>query len=133
MDSKARIELIRKGNEAFNAKDFTRAKELFTQAEYSDGLIRLGDHFMYERRLPLLAYGYYLKAGARNKIEDLHRRMVAAIGEWIGTDKIKPEFQSAAPDKKRPAYVDTDAEGMVRVPVSGPLLQQARRILDGKR
>ncbi|MDH5657652.1 MAG: hypothetical protein OEZ34_17185, partial [Spirochaetia bacterium] len=71
MDSRQRAELIRKGNEAFNSGDYPLAKKLFLQSQYKDGLIRLGDYYMYEKRLPLLAYGYYQKAGATSKIEDL--------------------------------------------------------------
>lgn len=158
MDSKTRIELIRQGNEAFNAGDYPRARDLFTRASYSDGLIRLGDHYMYERRLPLLAYGYYRRAGATDKINDLHRRMVGAISAWIGSDKLKPEFQAelagmASAGAGNPAhqrnpgspgnpgapagsasggrrqYVNTDSDGMVRVPVNTDLLKQARNIL----
>lgn len=123
-----RIELIRKGNEAFNQGDYALARDCFLKAGYGDGLIRLGDYYMYEKRLPLLAYGYYKKAGARDRIEDLHRRMVAALGAWIGQDKLKPEFQN----RQHARYVGTDADGMVRVPVSGDLLRKARQILDSK-
>lgn len=123
-----RIELIRKGNEAFNKGDYSLARDCFLKAGYGDGLIRLGDYYMYEKRLPLLAYGYYKKAGARDRIEDLHRRMVAALGAWIGQDKLKPEFQN----RQHARYVGTDADGMVRVPVSGDLLRRARQILDSK-
>lgn len=141
MDSKTRIDLIRQGNEAFNTGDYPKARDLFTRASYSDGLIRLGDHYMYERRLPLLAYGYYRRAGATEKINDLHRRMVGAISAWIGSDKLKPEFQDSltpgAPgggvgstaDHRQ--YVNTDSDGMVRVPVNTDLMRQARRILGG--
>lgn len=158
MDSKTRIELIRQGNEAFNAGDYPKARDLFTRASYSDGLIRLGDHYMYERRLPLLAYGYYRRAGATDKINDLHRRMVGAISAWIGSDKLKPEFQASmvgmapgaagsptnprnpgsqgnpdvsggAASSGRRQYVNTDSDGMVRVPVNTDLLKQARSIL----
>lgn len=155
MDSRTRIELIRQGNEAFNAGDYPKARDLFTRASYSDGLIRLGDHYMYERRLPLLAYGYYRRAGATDKINDLHRRMVGAISAWIGSDKLKPEFQAelaglasagagtpenagsranagapgGATSRGQRQYVNTDSDGMVRVPVNTDLLKQARNIL----
>lgn len=125
-----RIELIRKGNEAFNNGDYSLARDCFIKAGYGDGLIRLGDYYMYEKRLPLLAYGYYRKAGASDKIEDLHRRMVSALGEWIGQDKLKPEFRARNHPQAR--YVGTDADGMVRVPVSDDLMRRARQILDSK-
>lgn len=91
LDSKQRAEWIREGNAAFNAKDYPRAKQLFTRARYRDGLIRLGDYYMYERRLPLLAYGYYKQAQSTDRIADLQRRMVGALGQWLGRDKLRPE------------------------------------------
>jgi hypothetical protein len=127
LDSSTRAALIREGNEAFNAADYAKAKTLFLKAEYKDGLIRLGDYYMYERRLPLLAYGYYKKAGAKAKIEDIQRRMVAAIGEWLGRDKIKPE--SLVHTTKR--EIKTDGDGMVLVPVNPALKRAAQKILDG--
>lgn len=127
MDSKDRAELIRLGNQAFNAKDYPKAKEFFTLANYSDGLIRLGDHYMYDRRLPLLAYSYYKKAGASSKVEDLHRRMVGAIGEWLGRDKLKPE--SAAKVYHTPEQVRVDEDGLVGVAVPATLKQWAENFL----
>lgn len=94
---------------------------------------------MYERRLPLLAYGYYKKAGAKNKISDLHRRMIGAIGEWVGKDKIKEEslrelglgnFRSAAPEKSGTAAMKPDGDGMIPVPVSPILREAAKKILE---
>lgn len=49
MDSRERAETIRQGNRAFNEGDIRKARDLFIKAEYKDGLVRLGDHFMYEK------------------------------------------------------------------------------------
>jgi hypothetical protein len=131
MEAQERAELIRKGNQAFNEKNYTQARELFTKAGYKDGLIRLGDYYMYDRRLPLLAYGYYKRAGAKNKIEDLHRRMIGAFSQWIGEDKLKEESRKMLhPNTGKPIEVDSD--GMVRVPVASELLKQAKQILAEK-
>ena len=92
--AKSKSELIRLGNLAFQNGDYNQARQLFLKADYKDGLLRLGDYYMFERRLPLLAYGYYKKAGASDRIADLQRRMVGALGEWIGKDKIRPESVS---------------------------------------
>ncbi|MBI3395952.1 MAG: hypothetical protein HY042_08965 [Spirochaetia bacterium] len=127
MDSKERAELVRQGNAAFNAKDYPKAKECFTKANYGDGLVRLGDYYMFERRLPLLAYGYYKKAGAQTKIDDIKRRMIGAIGVWLGQDKIKPDsLAMAAPSAA--AKPTTAAPGMVDVPVSPELRDLARKL-----
>jgi|YNPMSStandDraft_2_1061718.scaffolds.fasta_scaffold03655_3 hypothetical protein len=117
------LEFIQKGKEAFKKKDYRLAKEYFLKANYKEGLIQLGDYYMYEKRLPLLAYGYYKKAGATEKVEDLHRRMILALGKWIGEDKIKPESLQ----KFKSQQVDKD--GWIKVNVDPQLLETARNIL----
>lgn len=89
MDTKLRAQLIREGNQAFNAGDIRKARELFLKTNYQDGLVRLGDHFMYERKLPMLAFGYYKKAGRQDKEDEIFQRMVMALSEWLGKDKFK--------------------------------------------
>jgi hypothetical protein len=84
MDSKKRAELIREGNAAFNSKDYAKAKQLYLETNYKDGLIRLGDYYMYDRKLPMLAYGYYKKAGHTQKIDEIFQRMIYALGELLG-------------------------------------------------
>ena len=127
----SRAELIRKGNEAFNAQDFRKARELFIQANYKGGLIRLGDYYMYEKHMPLLAYGYYKRANAKLKIEDLHRRMVMAIANWIGHDKLDPEYQDSlqAGGTVQENTHERDQDGMIAVPVNPLLREQAQLIL----
>ena len=65
MEARIREELIRRGDAAFEEEDFHRAREFYTKADHKEGLIRIGDFYMFERRLPLMAYGYYKKAGAQ--------------------------------------------------------------------
>ncbi len=146
MDSSLRAEKIREGNRAFNEGDYPRARELFTQAQYKDGLIRIGDYYMYDRRLPLLAYGYYKKAGDQKKIDDLHRRMIGALGSWLGNDKIReesrkkfglggagPEFavddlvNDSAPTLD---YNAVDEDGMIPISVAPSLREVALSILE---
>lgn len=133
MDPSRRSELIRAGNQAFNEKDYPRARDLFVQASYADGLVRIGDYYMFERRLPLLAYGYYKKAGAKHRVLDLQRRMIGAIGEWVGKDKLKEESireLGSGSDQKKGATWKTDTDGMVHVPVSPLLKSAALKILE---
>ncbi|XDD43157.1 hypothetical protein AB3N58_01990 [Leptospira sp. WS60.C2] len=89
MDSKERAQLIREGNTAFNSGDIRKARELFLRTDYKDGLIRLGDHFMYDRKLPMLAFGYYKKAGRQDKVDEIYQRMIYALSVWLGRDKWK--------------------------------------------
>lgn len=127
VDSQLRAELVRKGNQAFNEKDYQKAREYFFQADYKDGIVRLGDYYMYERRLPLLAYGYYRRAKAVGKMEEIHKRMVLALGSWLGRDAIKPEslsrIESGMPETR------VNDQGMVDVPVSSYLRETALKIL----
>lgn len=100
MDSKERVSLIREANQAFNAGDIRKARELFLKTDYKDGLIRLGDHFMYDRKLPMLAFGYYKKAGRQDKVDEIFQRMIFALSEWLGKDKWKKseaEIKASAP------------------------------------
>jgi len=131
LDSKTRAELVRKGNQAFNERDYPKARDFFTKAGYKDGLIRLGDYYMYERLLPLLAYGYYRRAGASSKIEDIQRRMVLALSEWLGKDKIKPDSLRQIETGFAPSMT-VDSEGLVPVPVSPFLKDAALKILGKK-
>jgi len=129
-DSRNRAEIIRQGNAAFNAKDYKKARDCFFQAGYKDGIIRLGDHYMYDRKLPLLAYGYYRRAGAADKVQDIHRRMVGALSVWLGQDKIKPD--SLAQSSKEFSNVKAGADGMITLPISNELRQTALAILNRK-
>jgi len=101
VDAKKRAELIREGNTAFNSGDIRKAREIFVATGYQDGLIRLGDHFMYEKKLPMLAYGYYKKAERQDKVEEIFQRMVFALSTWLGKDKLKlspPEPKTPSPE-----------------------------------
>lgn len=89
MDAKERAALIREANTAFNAGDIRKARELFLKTDYKDGLIRLGDHFMYDRKLPMLAFGYYKKAGRQDKVDEIFQRMIYGLSVWLGRDKWK--------------------------------------------
>jgi hypothetical protein len=88
-----RTELIRKGNEEFNKLkerwDYVTLKnvtEFFTEANYQDGLFRLGDYLTYEKHMPLLGLSYYRKIGnsrARVRMNELHQRMVMSVRALI--------------------------------------------------
>ncbi len=119
----SREELIKLGIDAFKKKDISRARDYFIQANYKEGLIKIGDYYMYERRLPLLAYGYYKRAGFQEKIEELHQRMILALGKWIGEDKIKPESLKKIKEK-------TSREKWISVKVNPELLEIAKRIVN---
>ncbi len=131
MDPSLKADLVRRGNAAMNSGDYAAARDFYTRAGYKAGLIRLGDFYMYERRLPLLAYGYYKRAGATDKIEDLHRRMIGAMGEWLGHDKLKDDsLKMLFPETPAPSESAPDQDGMIHVPVNPLLREEALKILN---
>ena len=95
MDKETRSALIRKGNEAFNKGDMNTAAKIFKSAEYKDGLIRLGDYWYYDRKKPLVAVGYYSRAGEDKKKAEIFGRMVKALKHLMKTDEedYKPKIE----------------------------------------
>ncbi len=128
ISSKEKAEMIRSGNRAFNEKDYPNAKKFFIKANYKSGLVRLGDYYMYEKNMPLLAYGYYKRADAKVKMDDIHKRMVLALTEWIGKDSLKQETQEMFSPQKKYSY-DVDQSGMIPISVSPTLQREALYIL----
>jgi hypothetical protein len=67
-DRKAKLN--RKGNELFNTGDVEAARRVFQTTGYSDGLIRVGERYMAERR-PLDALKMYRLARDDRRAEEL--------------------------------------------------------------
>ncbi len=86
MNEKERTELIRKGNAAFNEGNIEMAARIFKTTEYKDGLIRLGDYYYFEREQPLMAYGYYRKAGHAKMLDKLSEAFIFALKCWLSED-----------------------------------------------
>ena len=89
MDKKERIALIRKGNESFNNGNIQKAIEIFVKTDYKDGLARIADFYYYDKKMPLIAFKFYKMANMRDKVDEIFERMILALGEWIGEDKLK--------------------------------------------
>ncbi|MBM9591255.1 hypothetical protein JWG41_12400 [Leptospira sp. 201903075] len=130
MDSKERVLLIREANTAFNAGDIRKARELFLKTDYKDGLIRLGDHFMYDRKLPMLAFGYYKKAGRQDKVDEIFQRMVYALSVWLGRDKWKLPESANQMDSSAKSSTPLNPDDFVVHPI---LKAKALEILSSKR
>jgi hypothetical protein len=77
-----RVALIRKGNALFNAKKFDLAKKVFLTTGYADGLIRLGDVYMKEKK-PLEALQMYWLAPETKKVGALVERASEVLREWL--------------------------------------------------
>jgi len=85
LDRGQRAALIRKGNELYNNGKYEEAKRVFLTTHYTDGLIRLGDHYTTEKQ-PLEAFRMYWLAPDRHKTEYLVERMANVVREWLMED-----------------------------------------------
>lgn len=86
MDSKERIELIRKGNELFNSGDIRQAAAIFIKTGYRDGITRVADHYFYDMKQPLVALKFYRMVNRQDKVGEIFERMVFALGKLLGKD-----------------------------------------------
>ncbi|GEM_PF-4409880 len=106
METKERIQQIREGNRLFNEgisessdEKIYKAKEIYVHTHYIDGLLRTADYYYYDKRLPLMAISLYKQARAKEKISEIHQRMIFALRQWIHEDD--------APDNRSPASLTT--------------------------
>ena len=99
MDKKERVALIRKGNELFNKGEIDKAIEIFLKTDYKDGLIRIGDFYFYDKKMPLIAFKFYKRANMKQKVNEIFERMIFALSKWIGEDKV---VSTKAPSPKLP-------------------------------
>ncbi len=86
MSKEQRAALIRKGNQLFNKGDFNLAQKIFVTTKYSDGLIRIGDHFA-EGGRPLEALRAYWIAPCPEKTAVLIERIAKVMKEWLSEEK----------------------------------------------
>ena len=89
LDPKTRNALIRRGNQAFNEGNIELAAKIFRALNYKDGLIRIGDYYYYQKKQPLIAYGYYKKANHTPMLIKLMDAFVFAIKCWLWSDEEK--------------------------------------------
>lgn len=77
-----KVQLIRKANELFNDKSYSKAKELFILTNYSDGLVRMGDYYM-ENEDFIEALKMYCLSKVESKITPLALRAANIIQSMI--------------------------------------------------
>ncbi|MFW5683921.1 MAG: hypothetical protein ACOC1I_03635 [Spirochaetota bacterium] len=82
LSAQQRSVLVRKGNELFNQGQVEQAKRIFLTARYTDGIIRVGDHYM-KKNQPLEAFRMYWLAPDRTKSEQLIEKMAGVIRGWL--------------------------------------------------
>ena len=85
IDRSKRAALIRKGNEFFNNGRIDTAKRIFVTVRYSDGLIRLGNHYM-SGGDPLEAFRMFWIAGDRRRIDEMTEQIAGVVRRWLSED-----------------------------------------------
>jgi hypothetical protein len=78
VDSGQKAKLNRRGNELFNRGQIETARRIYQTTGYSDGLIRVGDRYMNDRR-PMEALKMYWLARDKAKSEVLIGTIAAVI------------------------------------------------------
>ncbi len=82
LNAKDRVQLVRKGNELMNQKNYIQARRVFLTVGYSAGLIRLGDYYHEEGNI-YEALKMYKAAGAKSKLEAMTSKMAETLRLWI--------------------------------------------------
>jgi hypothetical protein len=86
VESDRKVKLNRKGNELFNGGDVEAARRIFQTTGYSDGLIRVGDRYLSERR-PIEALKMYKLARDDKRSERLIADAALVIQYFLSETK----------------------------------------------
>jgi hypothetical protein len=113
MDSKERVELIRRGNELFNKGEISKAAALFVKTDYRDGLTRIADYLFYDKKQPLVALKYYRMVNRQDKVSEIFERMVFALGRLLGKESA-PQLKVELPPLKVSPKLKILAEEILR-------------------
>ena len=87
MDEKDRAKLIRTGNECFRNGEYKEAARIFIKTRYSDGLIRMGDFYYYEKQDVAAALKFYKAANYQPGVAVLIEKIVPVIRKWLKEDE----------------------------------------------
>ena len=82
LSTQQRAALIRKGNELYNQGKLVDAQRVFITARYSDGLVRLGEHY-HKNKKPLEAFRMFWQAGDSSRSEVMIEKMAGVIRHWL--------------------------------------------------
>jgi hypothetical protein len=86
VESDRKVKLNRKGNELFNRGEVETARRIFQTTGYSDGLIRVGDRYLAERK-PVDALKMYWLAKDERRTEELIGKMALVIQNLLNEEK----------------------------------------------
>ena len=78
LESADKAALNRKGNKLFNSGDIEGARRIYLTTKYSDGLIRVGDHYRSQGRI-MDALRMYWIAPDKNKAESIITQLSVVI------------------------------------------------------
>lgn len=87
MTDKERVELIRKGNQLFNEGKIEDAGKIFLATNYKDGLVRVGDYYLYQEKKFFKAFFYYKKANYSKRLEEIYKKWAEVIHFLLEEDK----------------------------------------------
>ncbi len=82
LSPRQRAVLVRKGNELFNRGDIEAARRVFLTTGYTDGLIRVGDHYLQQNQA-LEAFRMYWLAPEKSKSDRMIEKMAAVVRSWL--------------------------------------------------
>jgi len=89
LPAQQKVQLIRRGNELFNAGKLDLAEKIFVTLGYSDGIIRVGDSYV-EKGDFVRAVKLYKLAPDPGRVEKICKRMAGVIRQlMIETPKDK--------------------------------------------
>ena len=80
--SEQRAALVRKGNQLYAEGKYELAERIFLAVHYSDGLVRLGDHYR-ERSRTLDALRMFWLAPDETRKESVLAEMAAVVSKWL--------------------------------------------------
>jgi len=91
VDSKTRVQLIRKGNEFFTDGNISSAEKIFLTVDYKDGIVRLGDYYFSHNNMAKACEMYFISENS-SKIDAFCEQSAKVIQKWLNeeqeTDKI---------------------------------------------
>ena len=82
IESDRKVKLNRRGNELFNRGDIETARRIFQTTGYSDGLIRVGEHYLSERK-PIEALKMYRLARDEKRSDAIVATAVLVIQNML--------------------------------------------------
>ncbi|MBI4976457.1 MAG: hypothetical protein HZC28_03185 [Spirochaetes bacterium] len=89
LDETTKAALVRKGNDFYNQGKMIDAHRCYLTAGYKSGIEKIGDHYFYEERQPLIALRYYfiVKSERTNKkVDEIFERMIFAFRKMLRSD-----------------------------------------------